>query len=191
MIPMLSNLDELKQVLSIIHEVKRELDSEHAVYDPSVKIGGMIEVPAAAITADQFAKELDFLSIGTNDLIQYTLAIDRVDDEVNYLYDPLHSSILRLIKNVIDVGREYGTPVSLCGEMASDNKYTRLLLGLGLRIFSMDPGAVPQIKQMIRISNVSMTTDYIDQIINCPDSRRRTNLLRRLNREGMSSVLQH
>ena len=134
MIPMLSNLEEMKQVTALIDEIKRELDHENVVYDPTVQIGGMIEVPAAAITADQFATVLDFLSVGTNDLIQYTLAIDRVDDEVNYLYDPLHVSILRLIKNVLDAGRNSGKSVSLCGEMASDGRYTRLLLGMGLRV---------------------------------------------------------
>ncbi len=181
LIPMLSNLDELKQVTALIDEVKRDLDSENVVYDPTVKIGGMIEVPAAAITADQFAQSLDFLSVGTNDLIQYTLAIDRVDDDVNYLYDPLHSSILRLIKNVLDAGREYGTPVSLCGEMASDSRYTRLLLGMGLRIFSMDPGAIPEVKQIIRQSEVFSTLDYVDKIMACPDSARRLDWLSHLN----------
>lgn len=184
MIPMLSNLDELKQVLSIIDEVKRQLDSENVVYDPSVKVGGMIEVPAAAITADQFAQELDFLSIGTNDLIQYTLAIDRVDDEVNYLYDPLHSSILRLVKSVIDAGIKYGKPVSLCGEMASDATYTRLLLGMGLRNFSMDPGAIPEIKQIIRISDVSKSTPHVGEIMDCPDSIVRAGMLQNLNDQG-------
>ena len=188
MIPMLSNLDELKQVMSVIDEVKRELDSEHVVYDPTVKIGGMIEVPAAAITADQFAEQLDFLSIGTNDLIQYTLAIDRVDDEVNYLYDPLHTSILRLVKNVIDAGSKHGKSVSLCGEMASDPKYTRLLLGLGLRVFSMDPGAIPQIKQVIRNSDVGRTGEYISEIMDCADASRRFRLLQRLNSDSVEAA---
>lgn len=181
MIPMLSNLDELEQVTALIDEVKRDLDSENVVYDPTVKIGGMIEVPAAAITADQFAQALDFLSVGTNDLIQYTLAIDRVDDDVNYLYDPLHSSVLRLIKNVLDAGKEYDKPVSLCGEMASDSRYTRLLLGMGLRIFSMDPGAIPEVKQIIRQSEVFRTLDYVDKIMTCPDSARRLDWLSHLN----------
>ena len=190
MIPMLSNLDEIKQVLTIIDEVKRQLDSENVVYDPSVKVGGMIEVPAAAITADQFAQELDFLSIGTNDLIQYTLAIDRVDDEVNYLYDPLHSSILRLVKSVIDAGNKYNKPVSLCGEMASDGIYTRLLLGMGLRIFSMDPGAIPEIKQTIRVSDISNSTPHIEKIMDCSDSMIREGMLQSLNEQGAPAVSQ-
>ncbi len=189
LIPMLSNLEELNQVLTIIEEVKRELDSENVVYDPSVKIGGMIEVPAAAVTADHFARALDFLSVGTNDLIQYTLAIDRVDDEVNYLYDPLHPSILRLLRTVLDAGKTHNKPVSLCGEMASDGQYTRLLLGMGLRIFSMDPGAIPEIKQIIRQSDVGRAIPLVDQIMSCSDSTIRDGLLRRLNEEGESTQL--
>src|SRR5690606_3523139 len=139
MIPMLSNPGEMDQVLAIIDEVKRELDAKKIPYNPDLPVGGMIEVPAAAICADIFAKRLDFLSIGTNDLIQYTIAIDRVNDEVNYLYDPLHPAVLRLIAGVIRVGRETDTPVSMCGEMAGDARYVRLLLGLGLRRFSVHP----------------------------------------------------
>ncbi len=102
----------------------------------------MIEVPAAALAADAFTRELDFLSIGTNDLIQYTLAIDRVDDEVNYLYDPLHPAILRLIQMVITAGQRAGIPISMCGEMAGDPRYIPLLIGMGLREFSMQPGSL-------------------------------------------------
>ncbi len=190
MIPMLSNLEELRQVLTIIEEVKQELSSENIVYDPEVKVGGMIEVPAAAITADQFAQALDFLSVGTNDLIQYTLAIDRVDDEVNYLYDPLHCSILRLVKNVLDAGANYDKPVSLCGEMASDGRYTRLLLGMGLRIFSMDPGAIPEVKQIIRQSDVACTVPFVETIMASSDSATRTGQLARLNEHGQPVQLQ-
>ena len=118
MIPMISNTDELKQVFRLIEEVRHELQEQGHQFDQNIPIGGMIEVPAAAIAADIFASQLDFLSIGTNDLIQYTLAIDRIDDEVNYLYDPLHPAILRLIKTVIDAGKRANIPVSMCGEMA-------------------------------------------------------------------------
>jgi len=149
MIPMISSLDELEQVLAILEETKQELDQDGYPFDRNIRVGGMIEVPAAALAADLFAQRLDFLSIGTNDLIQYTLAIDRVDDTVNYLYDPLHPSVLRLIKMTIDAGRIAGIPVSMCGEMAGDVKYTRLLLGLGLRIFSMDPAALLEVKKVI------------------------------------------
>ncbi|MEN8762311.1 MAG: phosphoenolpyruvate--protein phosphotransferase, partial [Thiogranum sp.] len=120
MIPMLSSAQELTEVLTLIEEVKEELHRERLAFDRNIPIGGMIEVPAAALSAALFARKLDFLSIGTNDLIQYTLAIDRIDDEVTYLYDPLHPAVLRLIKMVIDAGRQHDVPVSMCGEMAGD-----------------------------------------------------------------------
>ncbi|MFQ5544852.1 MAG: phosphoenolpyruvate--protein phosphotransferase, partial [Acidiferrobacterales bacterium] len=122
MIPMLSSLDELFHVLDLIKETKSELKKQRKEFDRRMPIGGMIEVPAAAISVDLFAPHLDFLSIGTNDLIQYTLAIDRIDDAVNYLYDPLHPSVLRLIDGVIKAGKAAGIPVAMCGEMAGDTR---------------------------------------------------------------------
>lgn len=142
MIPMLSNLEEVRKLKAIISDTKRQLAEEGHSFADNIPIGGMIEVPAAALSADAFSKELDFLSIGTNDLIQYTLAIDRVDDEVNYLYDPLHPAILRLIQIVIEAGKSAGIPVSMCGEMAGDPRYIPLLIGMGLREFSMQPGSL-------------------------------------------------
>ncbi len=168
MIPMVSSLAEMDQVLTLLEETKLDLKKEGFPYRRDIRIGGMIEVPAAAVAADLFASRFDFLSIGTNDLIQYTLAIDRVDDAVNYLYDPLHPSVLRLIKMTIDAGRNAGIPVSMCGEMAGDVKYTRLLLGLGLRIFSMEPAALLEVKKVIldteldkaqRIADLILATD--------------------------------
>lgn len=115
----------------------------------------MIEVPAAALCATAFARRLDFLSIGTNDLIQYTLAIDRIDDTVSYLYDPLHPAILRLIRMTIEAGRTCGVPVSMCGEMAGNPRYVPLLLGLGLRELSMQPGSLLKIKELVRGSRIA------------------------------------
>ena len=181
MIPMLSNLEELGQVRAIIDRVSKDLESEKIEHNPAVPIGGMIEVPAAAITANQFAQNLDFLSIGTNDLIQYTLAIDRVDDEVNYLYDPLHPSVLTLVKFTIDAGRKHNKPVSLCGEMASDGNYTRLLLGMGLKIFSMDPATLLEVKNIVRNSRTDLIAARVDEIIECQDSSKRLELLDQLN----------
>ena len=182
MIPMLSNLEELAQVKATVARVANDLRKENIEHNSTVPIGGMIEVPAAAITADQFAQHLDFLSIGTNDLIQYTLAIDRVDDEVNYLYDPLHPSVLTLVKHTIDAGRKFDKPVSLCGEMASDSNYTRLLLGMGLRIFSMDPATLLEIKQVVMSSSVEQAVGHVSKIINCQNSLKRLELLEQLNR---------
>ncbi|MFK7854449.1 MAG: phosphoenolpyruvate--protein phosphotransferase [Granulosicoccus sp.] len=149
LIPMLTNMSEVEQCLSLIDEVKTTLRAENIEFDDKMPIGGMIEVPAAAIAANQFAERLDFLSIGTNDLIQYTLAIDRIDDQVNYLYDPLHPAVLSLIKMTIDAGQQAGIPVAMCGEMAGDARFVRLLLGLGLTDFSMPPNLILETKRSL------------------------------------------
>lgn len=158
MIPMLSNLQEIRKLRAIITETKLALALEGIPFADNIPIGGMIEVPAAALSADAFSKELDFLSIGTNDLIQYTLAIDRVDDEVNYLYDPLHPAILRLIQMVINAGEKAGIPVSMCGEMAGDPRYIPLLIGMGLREFSMQPGSLLIAKEcLLKLKSTKLT----------------------------------
>ena len=149
MIPMLSNLHEVDQVLGMVDDIKRDLNGAGIEFNPDLPIGGMIEVPAAAVCADLFAKRLDFLSIGTNDLIQYTMAIDRVNDEVNYLYDPLHPAVLRLVHGTIAAGLAADIPVAMCGEMAGDIRYVRLLLALGLRCFSVHPASLLEVKQII------------------------------------------
>jgi phosphotransferase system enzyme I (PtsI) len=166
MIPMLSNTRELHQVLSLINDTKIALQREALAFAPDVQIGGMIEVPAAALTAADFASHLDFLSIGTNDLIQYTLAIDRVDDEVNYLFDPLHPAVLRLIKMTIDAGKAAGIPVAMCGEMAGDPRYTRLLLGMGLNEFSMHHTALPEVKSVIHSSSIEALVPLVQELLN-------------------------
>ena len=155
MIPMLTNTQELHQVLSLINETRNALQREGQTFAPDISIGGMIEVPGAALSAREFARHLDFLSIGTNDLIQYTLAIDRVDDEVNYLYDPLHPAVLRLIQMAIDAGLEASIPVAMCGEMAGDPRYTRLLLGMGLTEFSMHHTSLQEVKSVINSSHIA------------------------------------
>ena len=155
MIPMLTNTQEMQQVLFIIDELKLELKNKLIEFDQEIKVGGMIEVPAAAICADIFADKLDFLSIGTNDLIQYTMAIDRINDEVNYLYDPLHPAVLRLIQTTIVAGQKANIPISMCGEMAGEKEYTQLLLGLGLREFSMHPATLLEVKEIINKTNIN------------------------------------
>jgi phosphotransferase system enzyme I (PtsI) len=165
MIPMLSNTHELQQVLTLIEEAKHSLQRKGLAYDPRIPVGGMIEVPAAALSAAAFARRLDFLSIGTNDLIQYTLAIDRVDDEVNYLYDPLHPAVLKLITMVIDAGKSAGIPIAMCGEMAGDPLYTRLLLGMGLTEFSMHPTALQEVKRVINQSSISDLTPRVEALL--------------------------
>lgn len=164
MLPMISNLQEFRQAEQLIHNAREELRNEGKPVAKDVPIGAMIEVPAAALVSPMLARHARFFSIGTNDLIQYTLAIDRVDDEVNYLYDPLHPAVLRLIHMTIEAGVVAGIPVAMCGEMAGDPRYTRLLLGLGLMDFSMLPASVLEVKRIIMDSDVA-------------DLRRRTNLL--------------
>ncbi len=165
MIPMLTNIEELDQVLQLVEQGKQQLRDASVDFDEQLPVGAMIEVPAAALAADAFASKLDFLSIGTNDLIQYSLALDRVDDEVNHLFNPLHPSILQLIKMVIDAGRFAGIAVSLCGEMASDPKYTRLLLGMGLTYFSVQPNALLEIKHIINHSNLNSLRPRVRKIL--------------------------
>lgn len=170
MIPMLSAPSELFQTLSLIDDIKAELKREGKRFDDKVGVGGMIEVPAAAVAADLFAPHLDFLSIGTNDLIQYTLAIDRVDDAVNYLYDPLHPSVLRLIDMTLRAGNAAGIPVAMCGEMAGDPRYTRLLLGMGLREFSMHPATLLEVKKIVRENDLKQLVRLAKKVMRCRDS---------------------
>ena len=154
MFPMITSYEELMATLSILDQAKRELREEDKEFDSNIPIGIMIEVPAAALLASRFAKQLDFMSIGTNDLIQYALAIDRIDESVNYLYDPLHPAVLKLIQMTLQAGARANIPVGMCGEMAGDPRYTRLLLGMGLRDFSAHPVTVPEVKSIINSSSV-------------------------------------
>ncbi|BAN70094.1 phosphoenolpyruvate--protein phosphotransferase [endosymbiont of unidentified scaly snail isolate Monju] len=168
MLPMLTNLWEVEQTHKLIRHCMHELDIEGTPYNRNIPVGGMIEVPAAALATPLFARALDFLSIGTNDLIQYTLAIDRVDNEVNYLYDPLHPAILQLIARVIEAGRQAGIPVSMCGEMAGDPRFIPLLIGMGLHELSMQPAALLDARQLIRELDagelVERTRDFFEHI---------------------------
>nr|WP_217710191.1 phosphoenolpyruvate--protein phosphotransferase [Paraburkholderia youngii] len=154
LIPMLAHAQEIDQTLDLIREAKRQLDDAGIAYDPNVQVGAMIEIPAAAIALPLFLKRLDFLSIGTNDLIQYTLAIDRADNAVAHLYDPLHPAVLHLIAFTLREAKRAGVPVSVCGEMAGDPALTRLLLGMGLTEFSMHPSQLLEVKQEVLRSHL-------------------------------------
>lgn len=179
LLPMLSNINELKLVLEMISDAKAELTASGIPFDNNIAIGGMIEVPAAAIKARMFLHYLDFLSIGTNDLIQYTLAIDRIDEEVNYLYDPLNPAVLQLIGLSVEAGKLLGKPVGMCGEMAADPRFTRILLALGLTEFSMHASNLPAIKQVINNSELSSLSAMAEEIIRTSDYEEFISLLHR------------
>jgi phosphotransferase system enzyme I (PtsI) len=155
LIPMLAHAFEIDQSLGMIEQAKQQLRAQQVKFDENIEVGAMIEIPAAALSLPMFVKRMDFLSIGTNDLIQYTLAIDRVDYEVAHLYNPLHPAVLNLIAMTIDAGRKAGIDVAVCGEMAGDSKLTRLLLGMGLREFSMHPAQLLAVKQEILNSDLA------------------------------------
>ncbi|MFH1282932.1 MAG: phosphoenolpyruvate--protein phosphotransferase [bacterium] len=169
MFPMISTLEELRQVQELVKEVKLELTRERIDFDGDIEIGIMIEVPSAALITDILAKESDFISIGTNDLIQYTLAVDRVNEDVATLYDPLNLSILRLIKFVVDSTHAAGKWVGMCGEMAADPNLNAVLLGLGLDELSISPVDVPRIKSFIRTSNFRKSQELVKEIMRLSD----------------------
>ncbi len=168
LIPMLAHASEIRQTLSLIDFARAELDNRGIAYGP-IKLGAMIEIPAAALTLKIFLKYFDFLSIGTNDLIQYTLAIDRSDESVAHLYDPLHPAVLHLVARTIDECNAQGKGVSVCGEMAGDVSLTRLLLGLGLRSFSMHPAQILAVKQEVLRADSSRLAAWARQVVESDD----------------------
>ncbi|MFP4075113.1 MAG: phosphoenolpyruvate--protein phosphotransferase [Halochromatium sp.] len=181
MLPMISSIAEVETVLGMIAETRRTLRRQGLPFDPLMPIGAMIEVPAAALCAGGIAKRVDFLSIGTNDLIQYTLAIDRVDDTVNYLYEPLHPAVLRLIRITLMRAAESRTRVSMCGEMAGDPRYTSVLLGLGLREFSMQPASLLEVKEVVRGCDVGRVSTRMEQLLDWLDDLTPTQILDAVN----------
>jgi phosphoenolpyruvate-protein phosphotransferase (PTS system enzyme I) len=181
LVPMLSTLSELRQTKLLLERAKLSLRKQNIPFNESIALGGMIEVPAAAINAEAFAKELDFLSIGTNDLIQYTLAIDRTDDAVAHLYNPLHPSVLKLISLTIKAGTRLGKAVAVCGEMAGDAKLTKLLIGMGLRQLSMHPSNVLSVKQQILRSEMDKLNSHARKVLNHTDIEKIEPLVAKFN----------
>ena len=167
MFPMISCMEEVEKSLSVLEEAKKELHSKNIPFSKSMEVGIMIETPSAAILADKLAAKVDFFSIGTNDLVQYTLAADRTSEKVAYLYQPTHPSILTLIKYVVDAAKKHGIWVSVCGEMAGDPQYTVLLMGLGIVELSMSPVSINLIRKIIRNSRMYETEGIAEKALNC------------------------
>jgi phosphotransferase system enzyme I (PtsI) len=175
--PMISGLHELDRAKSIYEEAKEELQEKGQPFDPALQVGIMVEVPSAALMADVLAREVDFFSIGTNDLIQYCLAIDRVNKEVAYLYEPLHPSILRLLKIIVDAGHREGIEVGMCGEMASDLRYIYLLVGFGFDHLSMVDSFIPWIKKVIRSTNYQEAQKLVETLLQGKDGKENEKIL--------------
>ena len=181
LVPMLASVSEIDQTLALIRRARQSLDDEGVPYDRGTKVGSMIEVPAAALALGIFIRKLDFLSIGTNDLIQYTLAVDRTDDTVAHLYDPLHPAVLNLIASIIRTADKARVPVALCGEMAGDTGLTRLLLAFGLRNYSMHTAHLPDVKQEILRSNFAQLRPLARKMLRATDPDKLRALLAKLN----------
>ena len=162
--PMISGIGEIRQAKAILGEVEKSLTKAKTPFDQGIEIGAMIEIPSASITADILSREVNFFSIGTNDLIQYALAVDRINEHVSYLYEPLHPAILRIIRGVVQSAHQAGIPVAICGEMAAEPAYSLVLLGLGLDEFSMNPVAIPKVKKVLRMSKFEETQTLVERI---------------------------
>lgn len=172
MIPMISVIEELIDAKKIIEEVKKELRSENILFDENIKIGIMLETPSAALLADEMAKEADFFSIGSNDLIQYTLACDRTNERVGYLYEPLNAAVLKLIKMASDAAKKHGIDISICGEMGGQVMYVPVLIGLGVRNFSMPSYLIPQLKKTVSLLNASECEELAEKLLTIPFGRK-------------------
>lgn len=185
MYPMVSGLDEIRRANAILHEAKEELKAEGIPFDEDLEVGIMVEIPSAAVIADILAKEVDFFSIGTNDLIQYTLAVDRMNEHISHLYEPLHPAVLRLIKNVIDASHKAGKWTGMCGEMAGDTWATAILLGMGLDEFSMSAGSIPQVKNIIRSLSFEKAKQIAEKALSMDDPED----IRNMVKEEMDKII--
>ena len=180
LIPMLAHVHEIEQTLAMVEQAKAQLRGTRHKFDDRIEVGGMIEIPAAALALGPFLKRFNFLSIGTNDLIQYTLAIDRSDGAVAHLYDPVHPAVLRLISQTIQLAARHETEIAVCGEMAGDPRFTRLLLGMGLREFSMHPAQVLEVKQQVVMADTEQLTQRVGRLLRLDEPERIRELMEKL-----------
>ncbi len=178
LLPMISGIEEIRQAKAILEEVKKGLVKAKIPFDEEIRVGAMIEIPSASDIADILAKEVDFFSIGTNDLIQYALAVDRINEHVSYLYEPLHPAVLRIIRWIVRSGHEAGIPVAICGEMAAEPAYAVVLLGLGLDEFSMNPLSIPKVKKVLRMSRFDESRSLVEQLFQFPTASEIESFLR-------------
>jgi phosphotransferase system enzyme I (PtsI) len=181
LIPMLTSAREVVMVRSLLAEAREELDESGLAYDPDLQLGGMIEVPAAALAIEEFSQNLDFISVGTNDLLQYLLAADRADEQVAHLYDLQHPGVVRLLRQIFRSAEASRIPVTVCGEVAGDRRYTRLLLALGLREFSMHPSRLLEVKRVITKTDIPRATAALTQWLNSTEIKRDISLLQLLD----------
>ena len=181
LLPMLASTGEIDQSLALLAQAKGSLLERSVPFNPSIEVGGMIEIPAAVLTIEPFARRLDFLSIGTNDLIQYTLAVDRADEAVSHLYDPLHPAVLKLIAIAIATANKIGVPIAVCGEMAGEARMTRLLLGMGLRNFSMHPAHLLSVKQRVLATDIGEIRPLVRRLLRGEEPVKVASLLEKLN----------
>jgi len=188
MLPMISGLEELIEAKRVIDSAKGELRSKGVAFNEAIEVGIMVEVPSAAMTADLLSLEADFFSIGTNDLTQYLIAVDRGNENINYLYEPLHPGVLRLIKRVVDCAHEAGIQVGMCGEMAGDPLCTLLLLGLGLDELSMSPVVIPEVKKVIRASRMEEATEVVEKTYTLSTAREITDYLKTKVRDKLPEI---
>ena len=181
LLPMLASVAEIDQTLVLLAQAKGSLLERGVPFNPSIEVGGMIEIPAAVLTIEPFARRLDVLSIGTNDLIQYTLAVDRADEAVSHLYDPMHPAVLKLIALAIATANKVGVPIAVCGEMAGEVRLTRLLLGMGLRNFSMHPAHLLAVKQRVLMTDVGEIRPLVRRLLRGEETMKVAALLEKLN----------
>jgi phosphotransferase system enzyme I (PtsI) len=189
MFPMVSTLQELRECKFLLAEVKEDLQEDGIAFNKDLPVGTMIEVPSAALMADSLAREVDFFSIGTNDLVQYTLAADRTNENVASLYTPSDPAVLRLIQMVVKAANERGIEVNVCGEMSGDPLYTILLLGMGLRQLSVTPQNLPEIKKIIRLITLDDARRVANEAMNLETARDVTNYLREQTRRTLPEAV--